>query len=225
MSPSKDAKNSSQPGREASEEPAQQADDSAGSPQADSSPSEDEGTEGTEGTDERTLKRDYLKLEEELRDEREKLLRSRAEMENLRKRTEREISAVRQYALESFATPLLEVRDNLERSVDNKNRQSLEDMRTGVEMTLKILSDVLARFNIEEIAPKAGEGFDPQWHEAMSTLQTSEHPPKAVIDLVQKGYRLHQRLLRPALVVVSKAPAPGKLPTTQQRQHDGSSKR
>lgn len=206
MSPSKDNKSSPQLDGEAGKETTQQTDDSARSPQADP-PSSDGGE-----TDEQTLKQNYRELENKFQDEREKFLRSQAEMENLRKRTEREVSAAHQYALESFATSLLEVRDNLERSVDSENNQSLEDMRTGVEMTLKILSDLLARFNIEEIAPKVGESFDPQWHEAMSTLQTSEYPPKAVIDLVQKGYRLHQRLLRPALVVVAKAPHTGEAP-------------
>lgn len=148
-------------------------------------------------------------MEQQLRDEQEKFLRCYAEMDNLRKRTARELSQARQYALEPFATPLLEVRDNLERSLSSGNGQSLDAMRTGVELTLKILSDLFLRFDIEEVAPNIGESFDPQSHEAMSTMPSSDHPPNVVVDLVQKGYRLHQRLLRPALVIVSAAAPAG----------------
>lgn len=145
-------------------------------------------------------------LEQQLKDERDKLLRCRAEMENLRKRTDRELSNAHQYALEPFATLLLEVRDNLERSLSDHKGQSLDAMRTGVELTLKMLSETFTRFNIEEVSPKIAEPFNPERHEAMSALKTAERPPGVVVELLQKGYCLHQRLLRPALVVVS-APA------------------
>lgn len=196
--------------------------DSAALPDEDAKASDSAPSEGMEPSapaelDEQEPDERLQALERQLKDERDQTLRCHAEMENLRKRTDRELSNARQYALEPFAALLLEVRDNLERSLSDHKGQSLEAMRTGVELTLKILSETFTRFNIEEVAPKIGEPFNPQWHEALSTLKTAEHPPKAVVELVQKGYRLHQRLLRPALVVVSAAPEKAAETTDQKK--------
>ena len=139
---------------------------------------------------------------EELRDQ---ALRAAAELENMRKRTAKEVERVRKYALESFAMELLAVKDNLERSMDDKTgTDQIESMREGVHLTLKSLDQVFAKFGIEELSP-LGQAFDPELHQAMSTVETDEHEPNTVAEVVQKGYLLNGRLIRPAMVMVAKA--------------------
>ncbi len=132
--------------------------------------------------------------------------RAQADADNARKRAEREIHSVRMYALESFVIDLLEVKDNLERSLSacNSEESSLEDIHKGVSLTLKLLTKNFDQFGIKEINP-SGKIFDPKLHQAMGLLESSEHPANSVIEVMQKGYLLHDRLLRPAMVTISKS--------------------
>lgn len=136
-----------------------------------------------------------------------KLLRTQAEMENLRKRGARELEQAHKYAVERFATELLTVKDSLEMGVDAaRNETDVEKLREGTELTLRMLERALEKFGIEEINPQ-GQSFDPARHQAMTTQKNSELAPNTVIAVMQKGYAIGERLLRPAMVIVSKAPA------------------
>jgi len=133
----------------------------------------------------------------------DKMLRMQAEMDNLRKRTERDISNAHKYAVEKFANELLQVKDSLELglSADDIDVAKLQE---GTELTLKMLSNAFEKFSIEEINP-VGEAFDPNLHEAMTMQESTEHEPNTVLTVMQKGYTLHGRLIRPAMVIVAKA--------------------
>jgi molecular chaperone GrpE len=137
----------------------------------------------------------------------ESVLRQRAETENVRKRMERELDKVRQYALEKFAHALLPVKDSMELGLEaaKKTETDIQTVRDGLALTLKMLSDVLGKFDIIEINPQ-DEKFDPQLHEAMTVQVVPTVPDNTVIYVHQKGYELNKRLLRPARVVVSKLP-------------------
>ncbi len=132
------------------------------------------------------------------------LVRTQAEMENVRKRSEAEITKTHKYAIERFARELLAVVDNLERALEQKVDGDVTALRTGVELTLKALQNTLEKFGINPINP-IGEAFDPAQQEAMSMQETAEQAPNTVLSVLQKGYMLNDRLLRPALVVVAKA--------------------
>jgi molecular chaperone GrpE len=129
-------------------------------------------------------------------------LRAKAECDNIRKRAQADIANAHKYALDSFASELLPVRDSLEAALATEN-STLEALRQGVELTLKQLDSALEKAAIREINP-LGEKFDPHKHQAMTTVE-SEKPANTVVHVLQKGYQLHDRILRPALVTVSKA--------------------
>ncbi len=138
-------------------------------------------------------------------DSQDKVIRIQAEMENLRKRTERDISNAHKYANEKFAYELLQVKDSLEMGLNMSEEEiDLDKLKEGTELTLKVLSSAFEKFSIEEINP-IGEAFDPNLHEAMTLQESSEHEPNTVLTVMQKGYTLHGRLIRPAMVIVSKA--------------------
>jgi len=128
-------------------------------------------------------------------------LRAKAEADNIRKRAQADIANAHKYAVESFATELLPVRDSLEAALAADN-STFEALRQGVELTLKQLNTAFDRFAVKELNP-AGEKFDPHRHQAMTTVE-SEKSPNTVVHVLQKGYLLHDRVLRPALVTVSK---------------------
>ncbi len=137
----------------------------------------------------------------------DKLLRVQAEMENLRKRTARDLESARKYALEKFAGELLAVRDSLEMGLDAaRGETDVAKIREGTELTLKMLAQVMEKFGIEPVEPQ-GERFDPDRHQAMSMQENAELEPNTVLTVMQKGYLLNDRLLRPAMVIVSKAPS------------------
>lgn len=148
------------------------------------------------------------KLESDLAKARDEALRTQAEMQNLRRRTERDVENAHKYALEKFVGELLPVVDNLERALQSidKDNKELTALVEGVELTLKGFLDVLVRYKVEAINP-VGELFDPEFHQAMSMLEMPEKLPNTVVDVFQKGYRLNGRLVRPAMVVVAKAPS------------------
>lgn len=137
----------------------------------------------------------------------DRVLRMQAEMENLRKRAERDLANAHKYAIEKFASELLQVKDSLELGL-NAGEVEADKLREGTELTLKVLVSTLKKFAIEEIDP-AGEPFDPNLHQAMTMQESREHEPNTVIQVMQKGYTLHERLLRPAMVIVARAPEAG----------------
>lgn len=146
-------------------------------------------------------------LQQELAEARDAVLRTQAEMQNLRRRVERDVENAHKFALERFVSELLPVVDNLERALaafDAANDEHTA-LIEGVELTLKSFVDVLKRFHVEPVDPK-GEPFNPEWHQAISMVPSPDVAPNTVIDVFQKGYQLNSRLVRPAMVVVSKAP-------------------
>jgi molecular chaperone GrpE len=132
------------------------------------------------------------------------LLRAKAEQENLARRHERELENAHKFALERFATDILAVRDSMELGLQaaNNDGADVESLRQGTELTLKLLSDVMEKFKIVQIDPD-GEPFNPEFHQAMSTQPRDDVPPNTVIAVMQKGYTLNERLIRPAMVMVS----------------------
>lgn len=129
-------------------------------------------------------------------------VRAKAETENIRKRAQTDVANAHKYAVENFSTELLTVMDSLEAALAVENA-SVENFKNGMELTQKQLTTVFDKFNIKVIDP-AGEKFDPHQHQAMCTVD-SELEPNTVVQVMQKGYKLHDRVIRPALVMVSKA--------------------
>lgn len=127
---------------------------------------------------------------------------AKAEGENIRRRAMEDVEKARKYALEKFSGELLAVKDSLEAAINVENA-TLESYRDGVELTLKQLSSVFEKFNLAEINP-LGEKFDPNRHQAISAVE-SDAEPNTVTTVLQKGYMLNERVLRPALVMVAKA--------------------
>ena len=134
------------------------------------------------------------------------MLPRHAEAQNARRRAEQDVERARKFALERFAGDLLPVVDNLERALEAAAEEpGVNPIAEGVDLTLKSLLDVLGKFNIEVVDP-AGEPFDPQLHQAMTMVPNPDLEPNTVMDVMQKGYTLSGRLIRPAMVVVSKGP-------------------
>ena len=134
-------------------------------------------------------------------------LRIAAELENFRKRTSRELEAARQYGIERFAAEMLPVADSLGLALDASATVDPATLTAGHRATLRQLQKAFAGAGITELDP-AGQPFDPQLHEAMTTRPSADQPPHTVLLVVQKGYLLNGRLLRPARVIVSTAPEP-----------------
>ena len=129
-------------------------------------------------------------------------IRAKAETENIRKRAQSDVTNAHKYAIENFSAELLTVMDSLDAALAIENA-SVESYKNGMELTLKQLTSVFDKFSIKAIDPK-GEKFDPHQHQAMCTVD-SELAPNTVVQVMQKGYKLHERIIRPALVSVSKA--------------------
>ncbi len=134
-----------------------------------------------------------------------KYLRAVAELDNFRKRAARDVEQARKFGVERLATELLAVLDSLEMGMEAGNTASVEALLEGKKATLRLLRSALDKFGVGEIDP-AGEVFDPQLHEALSIQTAPESAPGTVVTVVQKGYQLNGRLLRPARVVVSGNP-------------------
>jgi len=136
----------------------------------------------------------------------DQLVRSRAEMENIRRRSERDLVNAHKYALEKFAQELLPVIDSMEMGVAAAMDENADvsKLREGTEMTLKMFETAIEKFGIKGVHPK-GEAFNPEHHQAMTMIDSVEHEPNMIIDVMQKGYLLNERLVRPAMVVVSSA--------------------
>lgn len=140
--------------------------------------------------------------------ERDSLLRAKAEVENIRRRTELDIEKAHKFALEKFSGELLPVIDNLERALDlaDKSNSELAGLIEGVELTLKSLLDAVRKFGMEVVSD-IHVPFNPELHQAMTMMESEELEPNHVMMVMQKGYTLNGRLLRPAMVAVSKAKA------------------
>jgi len=152
------------------------------------------------------------KSEAELADTKDKLLRALAETENQRRRAQRDTEDARRYAASNFAKDMLDVADNLRRALGSLDPASLQDERAkalveGVAATERALLAALERHGIKRIDPEIGERFDPHFHEAMFEVPNTGKPGGSVVQVVQAGYRMHDRLLRPAMVGVAKASA------------------
>lgn len=143
-------------------------------------------------------------LEIELAEAREQFLRSRAEMENLRRRTAEEVVNAQKYAINKFANELLAVKDSLEMALADQSGQ-FDNLKFGVDLTLKQLASAFDKAQIKEINP-VGETLDPHRHQAIS-MEESDAEPNTVLRVMQKGYQVADRVLRPAMVIVAKAKA------------------
>jgi molecular chaperone GrpE len=146
-------------------------------------------------------------LEEQLAAAQDQALRVAADMQNVRRRAEQDVDKARKFALEKFANDLLPVIDSLERGIELSDPadDSLRPMREGLELTLKLFADTLERYQLVALDPQ-GEPFNPELHQAMAMEESIHAEPNSVLKVFQKGYQLNGRLLRPAMVVVSKAP-------------------
>ena len=146
------------------------------------------------------------------------LLLARAEMENSRRRSERDVESAHKYALEKFVRELLPVKDSLELGLAAATGEGaeLDKLREGMELTLKMLGAALEKFGVKEVNPK-GEKFNPERHQAMAMQESATSEPNTVLTVYQKGYLLNERLIRPAMVVVSSAAAEKKGPPLDER--------
>lgn len=149
------------------------------------------------------------RVKQELEETRDLYLRAKAELENQRKRSARELENAHKYAIDRFATDLLDVMESLDQACQiersETSSEEIEAVRSGVELTQKQLATVFQRFSIVEISPEPGEKFDPNSHQAMTVQQTGEIAPNHVVTTIRKGYWIHDRLLRPAMVIVAQA--------------------
>ncbi|WP_133469671.1 nucleotide exchange factor GrpE [Paraglaciecola marina] len=148
--------------------------------------------------------------EAKVADQKDSVIRAMAESDNARKRAQGEIDKARKFALEKFAGELLPVADNLERAlqVANPEDEAIKPVVDGVELTLKSFVSTIEKFGMTVIDPQ-GQPFNPEQHQAMSMQENAELPPNTIMAVMQKGYELNGRLLRPAMVMVTRAPEGG----------------
>ncbi|WP_148864184.1 nucleotide exchange factor GrpE [Marinobacter fonticola] len=147
-------------------------------------------------------------LQGQVAEQRELVLRTQAEMQNVRRRAEIDVDKARKFALEKFVKELLPIADSLEKAVESTEGKTSSDevvasIREGAEMTLNLFMNSLEKFNVKQVNP-VGEPFDPQLHEAMSMVPAPDAEPNSVVACIQKGYTLNERLVRPAMVVVAR---------------------
>ena len=154
---------------------------------------------------EQPVKSELEKLKEEKKDYYDRLLRASAELDNYKKRANREMTELRKYANESLTRELLSVVDNLERAImmSSDNQASVDSIVEGVDLTLKEILKVLEKFYVTPLN-SMGEVFDPRFHQAVGQEESEGSPANTIIKELQKGYMIHDRLLRPAMVIVSK---------------------
>jgi len=154
----------------------------------------------------RALEAELAKAREEAKQGQDRWLRERADLENVKRRAAREKADLAKFASEGVLRDLLPVVDNLERAVAHAEDPN-DPLLSGVKLVLKSLQDVLERYGVTRVKAR-GALFNPAEHEAVSQVESAVHEPNAVVDEHQAGYRLHDRLLRPAMVTVAKAPSP-----------------
>ena len=162
-------------------------------------------TENETAASDEHLQQQLEEAEAKAKENWDQLLRVKAEQENLRRRHQREVENAHKYALERFSQELLPVIDSLEMGAEAAASEgaTLEKVREGTELTLKMLISTMEKFGIQAVHPE-GEPFNPEYHQAMSMLESPEHAANTIMNVMQKGYTLNERLIRPAMVVVSK---------------------
>jgi len=140
-----------------------------------------------------------------INDQKDSVVRAAADVENMRRRAAQDVEKAHKFALEKFANELLPVIDNLERAIEfsDKENEQLKPVLEGIEMTVKSFNDAVSKFGVEIVNPQ-GEQFNPEFHQAMSIQPSNDAAPNTVLAVMQKGYTLNGRLLRPAMVMVSK---------------------
>ncbi|MBO9481656.1 MULTISPECIES: nucleotide exchange factor GrpE [Gammaproteobacteria] len=145
-------------------------------------------------------------LEEQLAQAKDQALRAHAEAMNTKRRAEQDVEKAHKFALEKFVNELIPVVESLEKGIESaeQGEGQHETMLEGMRLTLKQLLDALAKFNVEQVNPE-GQPFDPNFHQAISMVPNPDMEPNTVMNVFQKGYTLHGRVIRPAMVVVSKA--------------------
>jgi len=154
------------------------------------------------------------RLENELVELRDRHLRALADLENIHRRHVRELNEVRKKALADFAADLLDVADNLRRAIESVPREQLDEsdllmsLLTGVELVERQLLKVFEKYGIRKIEPQPGEPFRPELHEAVYEVESAEHRPGVIAEVMQVGYAMGERLLRPARVGVARLPLP-----------------
>lgn len=151
----------------------------------------------------------YAELEaakQTIADQKDSVVRAAADVDNIRRRAAQDVEKAHKFALEKFANELLPVIDNLERAIEfsDKENEALKPLLEGIDMTVKSFNDAVAKFGVEIVNPQ-GEQFNPEFHQAMSIQPSNDVSPNTVLAVMQKGYTLNGRLLRPAMVMVSKA--------------------
>lgn len=166
----------------------------------------EENAQAADGDSEPSLEDVIAQLQVDAAEARDAGLRAQADAQNVKRRAELDVEKARKFALEQFSKELLPVMDNLERALEAApaNEELVRPIAEGVELTLKSFADAMKKFKIEVVDP-LGEPFDPQFHQAMSMVENPEIEPNTVTLVMQKGYILNDRLLRPAMVMVSKA--------------------
>ena len=155
-----------------------------------------------------SLMEEVVALQAKVTEQSDSVIRAQAEVQNIRRRAERDVENAHKFALDKFSSDLLPVIDSLERALEaaeNLENEAVKAMRDGVELTLKMFVDTLGKHGIEQLNPM-GEPFNPEFHQAMSMVPNPDMEPNSVMAVMQKGYVLKGRLVRPAMVVVSKAP-------------------
>jgi molecular chaperone GrpE len=165
--------------------------------------------EGESLSGELSLEEMVAQLQEDVAEAKDAAMRAQADAQNIQRRAEQDVEKARKFALERFCSELLPVADNLERALEAAAIAAIDDeivkpIAEGVELTLKSFRDAMKKFNIEVVDPQS-EPFDPQLHQAMSMVENNEVEPNTVTAVMQKGYTLNGRLVRPAMVMVSKA--------------------
>ena len=140
-------------------------------------------------------------------EEKDRALRIAAEMENLRRRAAQDVEKAHKFALEKFTGELLPVIDSLERALElaDRDNETLKPMMEGVELTLRAMLTTVGKFGVEQVNPM-GDAFDPNRHQAISMVENGNVAPNSVIAVMQKGYELNGRVIRPAMVMVARAP-------------------
>ncbi|MCL1478329.1 MULTISPECIES: nucleotide exchange factor GrpE [unclassified Marinobacter] len=168
----------------------------------------EENADAAEAAPESSPSADLEALQAKVQEFQEQVLRSQAEMQNVRRRAENDVEKAHKFAVEKFVKELLPVVDSLEKAVEStEGHESSGDLvasiRQGVELTLEMFLSGLKKFNVERLNP-VGEPFDPQYHEAMSMVPAPNAEPNSVVAVMQKGYLLNGRVVRPAMVMVAK---------------------
>ena len=154
------------------------------------------------------LQQQLATAEAAAQEEKDRALRIAAEMENLRRRAALDVEKAHKFALEKFAGELLPVIDSLERALElaDRDNETLKPMMEGVELTLRAMLTTVGKFGVEQVNPM-GDAFDPNRHQAISMVENGNVAPNSVMAVMQKGYELNGRVIRPAMVMVARAPA------------------